>query len=96
MHIRITTGRYDTSHENEVRTMAETTVLSAARQLPGFKSYKGGLNANTGRLVVVTTWETGEQAQGFRDKLGSDIIKQIQDLGIQLDESQVFESVIEA
>lgn len=96
MHIRITTGRYDPSHEDEVKTMAETTVLSATRPLPGFKSYTGGLDRNAGRLVVVTTWETQEQAHGFRDKLGSDILKQIQDLGIQLDESQVFESVIEA
>jgi len=96
MYIRITTGRYDTSREDEVRTMVEATVLSAARQLPGFKSYTGGLDRNARRVVAITTWETDEQAQGFRDKLGSDILKQIQDLGVQLDESQVFETVIEA
>jgi hypothetical protein len=96
MYTRITTGRFDTAREQDVRRLVESTVLNAARQLAGFKSYNGALDRKAGRLAAVTTWETEEQARGFRDKLGADILKEIQDLGVQLDDAQVFETVVEA
>ena len=62
--------------------------------MPGFKSYNGGMDRQGNRLVAVTTWDTEEQARGFRDQLGKDTLTQIQNAGVQLDESQIFETVI--
>lgn len=96
MYIRITTGHFDSGKERDVRSLIESTVLDAARQLTGFKSYNGGIDRQAGTFVAITTWETEQQARGFRDKLSSDIMKQIQDLGVRLDEAQVYESVVQA
>jgi hypothetical protein len=96
MYTRITTGRYDSGKEQDVRRLVESDVLNAARKLAGFKSYNGALDRKAGKLAAITTWETEEQARTFRDKIGSDIMKQIQDLGVQLDEAQIYETVIDA
>ena len=96
MYTRITTGRYDSGKEPDVRRLVESDVLNAARKLAGFKSYNGALDRKTGKLAAITTWETEEQARTFRDKLDSDIMKQIQDLGVQLDEAQIYETVVQA
>ena len=94
MYIRITNGRYDASHEDEVKTMVESTVNSAARQLPGFGTYIGGLNHENALLTVITTWETEEQARGFRDLLDAEVLTQIRDMGVELDAPQVYETVV--
>jgi hypothetical protein len=94
MFIRITNGRYDASREDEVKTMVESTVNSAARQLPGFGTYTGGLNHNSAELTVITTWETQQQAQSFRDLLDSEILTQIRDIGVELDAAQIYETVV--
>jgi hypothetical protein len=96
MYTRITTGRYDSGKEQDVRRIVESDVLNAARKLAGFKNYNGALDRKSGKLAAITTWETEEQARAFRGKLGSDILKQIQDLGVQLDEAQIYETVVEA
>lgn len=96
MYTRITTGRYDSARSQEVQDMVADKVLAVARTLPGFGSYNGGLDRAGNRLVVVSTWDTEEQARGFRDNLGDDILRQIRDLGVQLDEAQIFETVVDA
>ena len=96
MYTRITTGRYDSGKEQDVRRLVESDALNAARKLAGFKNYHGALDRTAGKLASITTWETKEHARTFRDKLDRDIRKQIQDLGVQLDEAQIYETVIEA
>lgn len=96
MYTRITTGRYDTSREQAVQQLVAKAVLDAARKMAGFKSYNGALDRKAGKLVAVSTWETEEQARTFRDKLSQDIMKQIQEQGVQLDEAQVYETVVQA
>jgi heme-degrading monooxygenase HmoA len=94
MYTRITTGRFDATRAKDVETTVAQSVLNAARELPGFKGYNGALDRQAGRLAAVTTWETEAQARGFRDKLGADVLKQIQNAGVQLDEGQVYETVV--
>jgi hypothetical protein len=96
MYTRITTGRYDSTRSQEVQELVADKVLAVARRLPGFRTYNGGLDRAGNRLAAVSTWDTEEQARGFRDHLGSDILKQIQELGVQLDEAQIYETVVEA
>jgi len=95
MYTRVTTGRYDSVRIEEVQTLVTTAVLAAAQRLPGFKSYNGALDRKGNRLVVITTWETEKQAHAFRDLLGADLMKQIQDVG-DLDASQIFETIAQA
>jgi hypothetical protein len=94
MYIRITNGRYDVSREDDVKTMVKSTVNSAARRMPGFGTYTAGLDHGSGALTVVTTWETQEQAKGFRDNLDGEILKQIRDIGVELDAPHVYETVV--
>lgn len=96
MYTRITTGRYDSARSQEVQELVTDMVLAVARTLPGFRSYNGALDRAGNRLVAVTTWDTEEQARSFRDHLGSDIMNRIRDLGVQLDEAQIYETVIDA
>lgn len=96
MYTRVTTGRFDAARAQAVQELVASTVMSAAKQLPGFTSYNGALDRHGNRLIAITTWDTEEQARGFRDQLGSDIMQQIQALGVQLDEAQIYETVVQA
>ena len=96
MYTRITTGRYDSSRSQEVQEMVADKVLAVARTLPGFRSYNGALDRAGNRLAAVTTWDTAEQARSFRDHLGSEILTELRNLGVQLDEAQIYETVIDA
>jgi hypothetical protein len=96
MYTRITTGRYDSSRSREVQELVASKVLEVARTLPGFRSYNGALDRNGNRVAAVTTWDTEEQARGFRDQLGTEIMDEIRNLGVQLDEAQIYETVIDA
>ncbi|MEX2425322.1 MAG: hypothetical protein WD401_01025 [Thermomicrobiaceae bacterium] len=93
MYIRITNGRYDVSREDDVKTMVGSKLNPAARQLPGYGTLTAGMNHNNGVLTVVTTWETQEQAQGFRDNLDGELMKEIRDMGVELDASEVYETL---
>jgi heme-degrading monooxygenase HmoA len=94
MYTRITTGRFDAARAQELQDIVAQAVANAARDLPGFKSYNGGLDRSAGRLAAVTTWETEAQARGFRDQLSREVMQQITDAGVQLDDSQIFETVV--
>ena len=93
MYMRITTGRFDASRANEIEQMVAQAVGTAARALPGFKSYSSGLDRQAGRFAAISTWETEDQAHGFRDKLSTDVMQQLHAAGVQLDEAQIYEAV---
>jgi hypothetical protein len=93
MYIRITTGRFDASRANEIEQLVAQAVGNAARALPGFKSYSTGLDRQAGRFAAISTWETEDQARGFRDQLSQDVMQQMKNAGVQLDEGQVYEAV---
>ena len=96
MYTRVTTGRFDAAQAQDAQDLITSTVAAAARQMPGLKSYQAGLDRQGSRFVAITTWDTEEQARGFRDRLGQDIMQQIQNANVQLDESQIFETVVHA
>jgi heme-degrading monooxygenase HmoA len=70
-------------------------LVPALRKLPGFKEYHGGADAQTGRIVAVTIWETKEQAEGFR-QAASDVLSDLSGLGVVMDQPQVFEQTVSA
>ena len=94
MYTRITTGRFDAARVQDVQDVLALSVVNAARGMFGFKSYTGALDRQVGRLVAMTTWETEAQARGFRDQLSSAVMQQIKDASVQLDEAQIYETVI--
>jgi len=96
MYTRVTTGRYDSVRIEEVQALFTTAVMTATQRLPGFKSYNAALDRKGNRIVAISTWETEEQAHGFRDQLGADLIQQMQDAGLELNETQIFETIAQA
>jgi heme-degrading monooxygenase HmoA len=45
-------------------------MAAAFRQLPGFESFMSGTDRASGRVIVVSTWDTEEHARFSRDALG--------------------------
>jgi hypothetical protein len=92
---RITTGHYDaTKDEDAIRVLGDT-IVATARGLTGFKSTNIGLDHH-GKLFVVSTWETEQQAHDFRDKLDADTMSQVKEMGVQLDDAQIYETISQA
>jgi hypothetical protein len=66
-------------------------LLPNLRQREGFKSYHGGFDAATGRLVAVSMWDTREQAEGITSVRGP-----FQELGVQFEPPEVYEVAAQA
>jgi hypothetical protein len=94
MYVRVTPYRYNASREQEVVQFTEQQLVPAFRRLPGFRRYTGALDRDTGRGVAITEWDDQQHAQGFRVALGP-LLQGIADVGIQLDDAQLYEIVVQ-
>jgi hypothetical protein len=65
-------------------------VGAAIRRLPGCQSWMGGVDRASGRLILVSTWDTADHARWALEALG-DLVPRFQALGVQLDPPEVFE-----
>ncbi len=91
MFVRITPGRSDASRLDEVQRWGDNTLVPALQQMPGFRGYVGGADRQTGRITAISYWDTEEQANRMREVLDQSILRQIAELGVQLDPAEVYE-----
>jgi heme-degrading monooxygenase HmoA len=62
MFARVITAQADTERVDDAIDLAERQ-LPAARQRPGFQGYHVLSNAETGKLIIISFWETREQME---------------------------------
>ena len=65
MIVRINRARFDPASADRLRDMLDgfqETLVPALRRLPGFRTYQSGLDAASGSMVAVSTWDTAEHA----------------------------------
>ncbi len=86
MYMRVTRGQLDPALVEEyVRVVGEST-LPALQQMVGFRGVNAGADRETGALLVVSLWDTLEQAMAV------DVIRpQLEALGVQFAAPELYE-----
>lgn len=95
MYIRITPVKWDPAREQEAERVTNE-VAAAMSKAPGFRHRYSARDRASDRGYSISLWETREQAEGLRDVLGSQIIRDIGGSGIQLGDPQIMEVTAEA
>jgi heme-degrading monooxygenase HmoA len=95
-HVRIGVYALTDGTAKEVGDRAQEGMLSVFRAQPGFKAY-GLADTQEGKLISVSLWESGEQAQQANELAASWVSEHLADR-IRLETTQVgdfmfFESV---
>ena len=60
MHARVVTSQSQSGKQDEALAIVRDSIIPAARQQKGFKSYLGLTNRETGKNITITLWETEE------------------------------------
>jgi len=68
MFARVITAQAGQGVDNAIRLVREQ--LPGARQLPGFKGFYLLTDAETGKLIVISLWETREQMEAVAAQAG--------------------------
>ncbi len=89
MYVRVTLGQNDPSKADEVKE-AVPAVVAAIQALPGCQGVKTGMNAETGRTIAVSTFDTEEHASFARERLGEPMHRLIA-LGYSAEAPLIFE-----
>lgn len=63
---------------------------AAYRQLPGFRTYTGGVDRRTGRVVAISGWDGADEADFPRERFGM-VLTRVLDVGLQLEPPEVYE-----
>jgi hypothetical protein len=66
-------------------------LLAAFKRQPGLQSFASGVDRASGQQIVISIWDTEEHARFSREALGSDVMREVQALGGQLDPPEFFE-----
>jgi quinol monooxygenase YgiN len=93
MYVRVTRGRFELEQADAVEALS-SDVADAVKVLPGFVSYQGGIDRNTGTIVAISSWEDKGSAEFPREKLG-DVLSRIAEL-VQLEPAEIFNVVATA
>ena len=81
MYVRVTKSPYDPAQiANEDAVTLGEAVAAAMKTLPGFVSYQGGSDPETGVLIAISTWQDKNSASFPREALG-DVVEKIISLG---------------
>jgi hypothetical protein len=89
MYIRVTRGQMDPARFDEV---TQVNMGAAVKQLPGCLSYMRGRDRASGRVVVISTWDTEEHAGWSAPDVLGDRVSRLQALGVQMDTPEIFEA----
>ncbi len=89
MFLRLTRGRFDPAHEEDVKS-AVKPVIDAFRELPGLLRYTDAINHELGLFVALTYWDTQEHASFDRALLGDSIVTFTKS-GVTLEPSEIYE-----
>jgi hypothetical protein len=92
LYMRVVRSRFaDPSKIDEAIGQVASDVAAAYSRQPGYQSVTGGVDRASGRLVVVSTWDTEDHARWSVEALG-DLVPRFRALGVQLDPPEVFEA----
>jgi hypothetical protein len=91
MYLRVTRGTFDPAAADAIVTLIEE-LRDALARLPGHTDTRVGLDRASGRLVVVTTWDTEAHAR-FPRGWFVDLIARLAGVGTRLDPPEVYEVV---
>ena len=58
MHARVVTSQSQSGRQDEALAIVRDSIIPAAKQQKGFKSYLGLTNRETGKNITITLWET--------------------------------------
>ena len=93
MYIRITRGRLDPAKYDQLVSVAKD-IEAAVMAAPGAQSYVGGGDRAAGTTVAVSTWDSEAHARLSRNEALADIMPRLQAMGLQLDDPEVYESLV--
>ncbi len=88
MFIRVTKAINDPSKLDEVLAVVREAGLTRMRESPGFRNASVGVDRATGGGVVVSTWDTLEQASFVNSP---EFVARLQSLGTQAEPSAIYE-----
>jgi heme-degrading monooxygenase HmoA len=91
--VRVTRGCFSPDTQADVQRISEE-VAAAARRLPGFHGYQGGLDRGAGRLVAITTWDTMEHAAALRNSI-PETVARLLGLGVQLEPAEIYQITVQ-
>jgi len=96
MYVRVTHGQYDPAQTRaDAVQAASEPVVEVIKSLPGFISYQGGLNRETGAIIAISTWQDEASATFPREALG-DAIANLMSVGLRLEPPAFYEVTITA
>ncbi len=70
-------------------------VVAAIKQLPGLQHAYVASDVDTGHAVTVSLWDTREHAQFDRSAISS-VVGRLQQAGVQLEASEIYEIVAQS
>jgi len=68
MRVRVSRGRFDTAHYDEVRALldaAREELIPAIEELPGMIGCQVGVDRDSGTVINLSFWETEDQARAM-------------------------------
>jgi quinol monooxygenase YgiN len=89
MYIRLAQGNVDPSHLDDFLAHMRTNQVENARQRPGFRNGYLAVNRERARCVIISIWDTQEQAQPPQNTEG--IARLQSEFGLQPEEIVAFE-----
>jgi hypothetical protein len=89
MFIRIAQGSSDPSRADEIGALIREMGLPAMRQLPGIRNLYAGVDRATGQGVIVSVWDTEEQARTV--PAVPELMARLQALGLQGGPPKIYE-----
>jgi hypothetical protein len=92
MFMRVARAGVDLQAAVAVRRLGEERLRPAFEHLPGFRSWLIGADAEQGRIISITLWETREQAVGVSGAL-ADIAREYEALGVLFTAPEIYEVV---
>jgi hypothetical protein len=92
MFMRVMRAAIDLQEANAIQRLSKQRVLPLYQQLPGFRMWFLGSDAQAGRLISITLWETRSQAEGVQDAV-SDIARLATELGVLFGQPEIYEVV---
>jgi len=96
MYVRVTIIRYDPARAQEEVQLSEQQLVPAFKRLPGFRHSTTALDHEAGRGVSITEWDDLQNAQGLREGIGPALMQAIAGAGVQLEDPQFYEVVVQA
>ncbi len=95
MYVRVTPAHFNRNRYDDLLGMTRERLLPALRQLPGFQSFHGCIDREAGKLLIITVWETEEQARTLRDII-RDLVAQLQAIDVELESPEIYELAVQS